>query len=161
MAGGGYLPTMWREPRAQLSRRGSVVALVIACAAVVALAAPAAAGADRPTCAVAVLDEWTRGTLDSGYAPECYEAAVDALPEDLRAYTTAADDIGRAAIAASRKANAAAPAGVLASRRLASESAGGDPLRAFPTEVAALAALLAVLASCGIAAALLRWRRGR
>ena len=161
MAGGGYPRSMWREPCARSSRRSSVAILVITCAAVLALVAPGAGGASRPVCAEAVLDDWTRGALDSGYAPECYEAAIDALPEDLRVYTTAADDIRRAAIAASRRANVAVPAGELSARRLASESAGSDPLRTFPTEVAVLGVLLAILVSSGVAAALVRRRRGR
>jgi hypothetical protein len=137
------------------------VAVVVVCVAAVALAAPGAAKAERPACAEAVLDDWTRGTLDSSYSPECYQAAIDALPEDLRAYTTAADDIRRAAIAASRRANVPLTTGKLASRRIASESAGSDPLRAFPTEVAVLGAVLVALVSTGLAAAVLRWRRSR
>ena len=137
------------------------MAMVLACTALAALARPGVVSASRPACAEAVLDDWTRGTLDSQYSPECYEAAIDALPEDLRAYTTAADDIRRAEITASRAANASAPAGDLSSRRLASESAAGDPLRAFPTEVAVLAALIAVLGAGGAAAALVRRRRAR
>jgi hypothetical protein len=161
MAAGGYLRTMSHEPCAHAVRRGSIVVVLLTCVALAALVAPRTAHAGRPACAEAVLDDWTRGTLDSSYSPECYEAAIDALPEDLRAYTTAADDIRRAAIAASRAVNASAPTGKLSSRRVAAESASGDPLRAFPTEVAVLGAALAVLVSGGAAAALLRWRRGR
>ena len=107
---------------------------------------------------IAAWMKWQSGVTESG---ETVVVDDPLAGRTAKLLASADDDIGRVAIAASRKANAAAPAGVLASRRLASESAGGDPLRAFPTEVAALAALLAVLASCGIAAALLRWRRGR
>jgi hypothetical protein len=137
------------------------VAMVLACAALAVLARPGVASASRPACAEAVLDDWTRGTLHSQYSPECYEAAIDALPEDLRAYTTAADDIRRAEITASRAANASASAGDLSSRRLVSESAAGDPLRAFPTEVAVLAVIIAVLGAGGATAALVRRRRAR
>ena len=161
MAGGGYLPTMAPEPCAQRVGRGSLVALVLACAFVVALLRPAVGSADRPACAEAVLGDWTRGTLDSSYSPECYEAAIDALPEDLRAYTTAADDIRRAAIAATRAVNASAQGGEPSSRPVATESAGADSLRAFPAQVAVLAAALAVLISGGATAALVRRRRGR
>ena len=115
---------------------------------------------ERTACADAVLDDWTRGTLGSGYAPECYEAAIDALPEDLRAYTTAADDITRAAIAANRNEDVVAT-GSQSDRQLADIPAEGDELRSFPTEVAVLVGLLTVLFSCGLAAALLRRRRGR
>jgi hypothetical protein len=137
------------------------LAVVFACAVLAVLLRPGVAAADRPACAEAVLDDWTRGTLDSHYSPECYQAAIDALPEDLRAYTTAADDIRRAAIAATRAVNASAAGGEPASRDVASEAVGDDSLRAFPAEVAVLGVLLILLLSGGTAAALLRWRRGR
>jgi hypothetical protein len=148
---------MWRESCAHKVGRHSVAVLALVCAAIVTLAVSAPAAAARQACAEAVLHDWTRGALHSSYSPECYEAAIDALPEDLRAYTTAADDIRRAGIAASRETTGAVAAG--SSRPLASETEGAD-LRAIPTEVVALAALLAVLVSGGFAAALLRRRRG-
>ena len=157
MAGGGYLRTMWRRACARRLGRRSIVVFVLAWATVVALGASGAADAARPACAEAVLDDWTAGTLDSSHSPECYEAAIDALPEDLRAYTTAADDITRAEITASRAADEN-----VAPRRLAGEPvAGDDSLRAFPTEVVVLGAVLAVLVSGGLAAALVRRRRER
>ena len=142
-------------------RRGSILAVVFACAVLAALLRPGVGAADRPACAEAVLDDWTRGTLGSHYSPECYQAAIDALPEDLRAYTTAADDIRRASIAATRAVNASVAGGEPGSRDVASEAASGDALRAFPAEVAVLGVLLILLVSGGTAAALLRWRRGR
>ena len=145
MARGGYVRTMWPEP----SLRRCLTTLAVA-AAVMAFAACGAGTAARPACADAVLHDWTKGTLGSGYAPECYEAAIDALPEDLRAYTSAADDITRAAISASRNAKA--------SRQLADVPVENDP-SAFPTEVGVLVGLLVVIASCGVAAALVRRRR--
>ena len=47
-------------------------------------------------CGKAVLADWTDGTIDKIYAGPCYLAAIDRLPEDVRAYTTAKDDITRA-----------------------------------------------------------------
>ena len=138
-----------------------MVALLIACAVVAALLRPGVGSAARPACAEAVLYDWTRGVLDSSYSPECYEAAIDELPEDLRAYTTAADDIGLAAIAASRGLSSPAADSELSSSRLASQTAGGDSLRSFPTEVALLGAVLVTVVSGGAAAALVRSRRGR
>ena len=149
------------EPGAQRVKRGSIVTFVLACAVLAALVRPGVGSADRPACAEAILDDWTRGTLDSHYSPECYEAAIDALPEDLRAYTTAADDIGRAAIDATRAINASAAGGEPSSRDVASEAGADAALRAFPAEVAVLGVLLILLVSGGTAAALLRWRRGR
>jgi len=149
------------EPGSHRVGPSSILVLVVACAVLAALVRPGIGRADRPACAEAVLDDWTRGALDSHYSPECYQAAIDALPEDLRAYTTAADDIRRAAITATRAVNASAAGGAPASRDVASEAAGDDALRAFPAEVAVLGVLLILLVSGGTAAALLRWRRGR
>src|SRR5262245_9485947 len=158
MTEGGYQPTMWREPCAHRVGRRSIVVLALVCGVIAALAVSGTAAAAPSACAEAVLDDWTRGALDPSYSPECYEEAIDALPEDLRAYTTAADDITRAAIAASRATTSASGNGGSA-RRLTSESVGAD-LRAFPTEVAVLAAVLVLIGAGGVAAAILRRRRG-
>jgi hypothetical protein len=133
--------------------------VAVAALALLAFAGSASASSSKADCADAVLDDWTRGALGSGYSPECYEQAIDALPEDLRAYTTAADDITRAGIAASR----AADDGTVprTARRLADAPATEDELRAFPTEVAVLGGVLAVLLPAGLAAALVRRWRGR
>ena len=71
---------------------------LIACAFVAAvllpaLAAPASAA---PLCADAVMNDWLDGRIDKRYPPRCYGAALDSLPEDVRAYSTASDDISRA-----------------------------------------------------------------
>ena len=136
---------MWPRP----SLRRCLISL--ACAAVaVAFVGGGTGAAARPACAEAVLHDWARGALGSGYAPECYEAAIDELPEDLRAYTSAADDITRAAISAGRHANSM--------RQLADVPVQDDP-SAFPTEVVVLVGLLLLTAAAGLAAALVR--RGR
>jgi len=145
MARGGYVRKMWPRP----SLRRCLISL--ACAAVaVAFVCGGTGVAARPACAEAVLHDWARGALGSGYAPECYEAAIDELPEDLRAYTSAADDITRAAISAGRHANA--------TRQLADVPVQDDP-SAFPTEVVFLVGLLLLTAAAGLASALVR--RGR
>jgi hypothetical protein len=133
--------------------------VAVAALALLAFAGSASASSSTADCADAVLDDWTRGTLGSGYSPECYEKAIDALPEDLRAYTTAADDITRAGIAASRAADVGAAS--RSARQLADTPATKDQLRAFPTEVAVLGGVLAVLLPAGLAAALVRRWRGR
>jgi hypothetical protein len=145
MARGGYVRKMWPRP----SLRRCLISL--ACAAVaVAFVGGGTGAAARPACAEAVLHDWARGALGSGYAPECYEAAIDELPEDLRAYTSAADDITRAAISAGRHANSM--------RQLADVPVQDDP-SAFPTEVVVLVGLLLLTAAAGLASALVR--RGR
>jgi len=145
MARGGYVRKMWPRP----SLRRCLISL--ACAAVaVAFVCGGTGVAARPACAEAVLHDWARGALGSGYAPECYEAAIDELPEDLRAYTSEADDITRAAISAGRHAKA--------TRQLADVAVQDDP-SAFPTEVVVLVGLLLLTAAAGLASALVR--RGR
>ena len=47
-------------------------------------------------CGKAVLADWTDGSIDDTYPDPCYLAAIDVLPEDVRAYTSAKDDISRA-----------------------------------------------------------------
>ena len=47
-------------------------------------------------CGKAVLADWADGRIDRSYPDPCYQAAIDVLPEDLRAYSTARDDISRA-----------------------------------------------------------------
>ena len=47
-------------------------------------------------CGKAVLTDWADGRIDETYPSPCYLAAIDTLPEDVRAYTTAKDDISRA-----------------------------------------------------------------
>ena len=133
--------------------------VAVATLAVLAFAGSAPASISKTDCADAVLDDWTRGALGSDYSPDCYERAIDALPEDLRAYTTAADDITRAGIAASRAADVGTDS--RAARRLADTPATEEQLRAFPTEVAVLGGVLAVLLPAGLVAAVVRRWRGR
>jgi len=133
-------------------RTAFACASAIAAIALIVAAGCAYPSSARPACADAILEDWTNGALDTRYAPECYEAAIDSLPEDLRSYTTASDDISRAAIAASRTAP---------TRQLASVSPADESVRAFPVEVAVLAGVVSALAAAGLAAALLRRRRPR
>lgn len=135
------------------SRPGTVSAFALAAIALVVFAGCAYPASSRPACAGAILDDWTKGALQSTYPADCYDAAIDALPEDLRAYTTAADDITRAAIVASR---AGGP-----KRQLAAAPVVSGEARAFPFQVAFLATLVTVLVAAGLVASLLRRRRSR
>jgi hypothetical protein len=72
------------------------VAIVVA-ALVSALVASSSAAAAKPPCADAILADWLDNSrIDRVYALDCYEAAIDAIPADLRDYTDAADVIARA-----------------------------------------------------------------
>jgi hypothetical protein len=72
--------------------------MIVALAAVV-LASTACTGgyssAERH-CGTALLADWSDGRIDRTYPGPCYLAAIAALPEDLRAYSSARDDITRA-----------------------------------------------------------------
>jgi len=135
------------------NERRTLAALVIAIAVLTAFAGCGYPVAAKPGCADDVLDDWTRGALDSAYPQDCYQAAIEALPEDLRAYTTAADDISRAATAASRT--------DVSARQLASSPVANGDLRSFPTQVALIGAFVGALAVGGLSASLIRRRRTR
>jgi hypothetical protein len=69
----------------------SVAALV---AALLAAAAPASAA---PSCARQVIDDWYEdGRVDRTYPLHCYDDAIEALPPDVRDYSSAKEDIQRA-----------------------------------------------------------------
>jgi hypothetical protein len=75
-----------------------VVVLFVLC---VVLAFPTACGSGVLSradgrCGQAVLSDWRDGRIDETYPEPYYLDAIDSLPEDLRAYTTARDDISRA-----------------------------------------------------------------
>jgi hypothetical protein len=46
-----------------------------------------------PTCGDAVVSDWSDGRIEGRYQPHCYGEAIESLPEDVRAYSTAAEDI--------------------------------------------------------------------
>lgn len=137
---------------AQATTRRTRLLLAMAALALLVAAGCAYPSMGRPACADAILEDWTQGVLEPTYPADCYDAAIDALPEDLRAYTTAADDISRAAAEATR----GSPV-----RQLASASPADTSVRAFPTEIAVLVALVTALALTGLGAALVRRRRAR
>ena len=75
----------------RLSRVAALAATLLA--ALVASSGVSAA----PPCAEAILADWLDDSrIDRMYALPCYEAAIDAIPGDLRDYTDAADVIARA-----------------------------------------------------------------
>ena len=75
-------------------RRMLIIAVVAWSFATVAPAPAAAAG-----CGTAVLKDWSDGKIDRRYPVPCYQNALDRMPEDMRGYTTAPDDIRRALLA--------------------------------------------------------------
>src|SRR2546430_17609310 len=70
--------------------------LIVALAASSLVGVPTAAAAN---CGTAVLKDWADGKLDRAYPVKGYQDALDAMPEDMRSYATAPDDIKRALLA--------------------------------------------------------------
>jgi hypothetical protein len=79
------------------SRRLAAAALAaVLTTTLAALAAASGVGAATP-CAEAVLADWQDNSrIDRVYDLPCYGDAIDAIPDDLRDYTDAADVIARA-----------------------------------------------------------------
>jgi hypothetical protein len=78
--------------------------LVIAAACLAALL-PTGAAAAASGCGNAVLRDWADGKLNRVYPVRCYQDALDRMPEDMRSYTSAPDDIQRALFAQLRRTN--------------------------------------------------------
>jgi hypothetical protein len=76
------------------TRRAVLIPLLIALAAGLLLAAflPGRAAAGTP-CWKKVLNDWSNGRPIRVYPLHCYRDAIRNLPEDLRDYSSAADDI--------------------------------------------------------------------
>ena len=55
-----------------------------------------AASAQASTCASRLLSDWRDGRIDRTYPVQCYRDALTTLPEDVRVYSSAEDDITRA-----------------------------------------------------------------
>jgi hypothetical protein len=73
----------------------SVCFALAACALLGAAVRPAPAAAATP-CWKALLNDWYDGRIDQTYARHCYTDALHHLPEDVKTYSSARDDILRA-----------------------------------------------------------------
>ena len=109
-------------------------------AAFAAASAPAAAG----PCADRVIVDSTDGRVDGVYALPCYGDALEGLPEDVRAYSSAEDVISRALyarIAAVTAKKTKQPARTAPKEDVRSEAvaSGRDLPRSFPLPIVVLA----------------------
>jgi hypothetical protein len=110
------------------------------------LAAPGPALA-QPPCWKQVVEDWSDGAISGVYPIRCYRQALHRLPEDVRLYSSASDDIGRALaslILATR------PPPKAPSRRAAGLAAARDDGQT-PTPLILAGSLAAVLALIGAA----------
>ena len=145
-----------------MARRAGPIGTIVALAVLVALAgcSPYAQEAGDRGCARAVLGDWADGGIDGRYPDQCYLAAIDALPEDLRAYTSAQDDIRRALLSHRRSAATTANG----ARTLAEVPAAASPSPADdqpPLGVILLLAVVGLACTAGTAGFVLRrLRRG-
>lgn len=77
-------------------RNPASASLVLLATAILALALAGRATA-APPCAEAILADWHHdGRVDQLYDLRCYEAAINAIPDDIRPYIDAEDAIRRA-----------------------------------------------------------------
>jgi hypothetical protein len=129
-------------------------AAVIALLSSVALLVPATARPAAP-CGDTVVSDWADGRIDGRYAPRCYGDALAALPEDVRAYSTATQDIEQALRERIRELRSHSTA----ERRSATDLGGGAPV---PIPLVSAAAVALALALAGAASLVLRrLRRSR
>ena len=100
------------------ARPAVLIPLLAALAAGVFLAAlvPGQAAAGTP-CWKKVLNDWSRGRTIGVYPLHCYRDAIRNLPEDLRDYSSAADDISAALQAQIAKRGTRSPQGVTPSAK--------------------------------------------
>ena len=75
--------------------QGRVSVLFAMAAGLVALVLAAPAGA-ASSCATRLIADWRDGRIDKTYPVACYRQALAHLPEDLRVYSSAQNDITRA-----------------------------------------------------------------
>ena len=116
------MTSMDRSARALIARIAA-----IAGASTLALSVSPALAATP--CAERVIADWSDdGRIDGLYPLDCYEAAIDAIPVDLRDYTNAADVIARALTAAAREKPPSGGAGAAAAPQVA--PAVGSPSEA-------------------------------
>lgn len=85
---------MWKKI-SMSSQLATTFSVALTAAVLVGCGGLGAPQAER-SCGKAVLSDWADGRIDRVYPDPCYEAAIDVMPEDIRAYTTAKDDISRA-----------------------------------------------------------------
>jgi hypothetical protein len=72
-----------------------IAALAVGLTGALSAVGPAPALAQQP-CWRTLLDDWADGTISGTYPIACYREAIRELPEDIRLYSSAGDDINRA-----------------------------------------------------------------
>jgi hypothetical protein len=79
------------------TRRHPLTVVLVTLAALATLLLTAGPAAAAPSCGRQVIDDWyDDGRVDGTYALHCYDDAIEALPRDVRDYSSAKEDIERA-----------------------------------------------------------------
>ena len=141
-------------PRTTLVAR---LPLVAAVAAAVVAVAPAGAGA-AANCGDAVLAEWSKGGIRSTYPLRCYGEALRRMPQDIRSYSTASDDIQRALLARQRSKGAKGGAESLGAAAPTSATRSSSTT---PYAILGAVGLALILLAAGSAGVAIRRLRGR
>jgi hypothetical protein len=143
----------------RLSREASSgvvrAALLLSIVAAAGLVAPRSASAEA-ACWRTVIQDWSDGSISGVYPVECYRQALQRMPEDVRLYSSASADIGRAltkSIRSTRRAAGVSAAGPVSRSAAVARADDAGGLTSAPLVLgASLAALLAVLAAGGLVA---------
>jgi hypothetical protein len=143
--------------RPVLGATGIALVVLVSTALAVHVAYGGASGqrSSSSACAERVLSDWSDGRIDGAYASDCYLAALQILPEDVRAYSSAADDISRALQA---RTSQSASTGASSTRRLTNVEAvdittdSSRTLRRPPAPVLAIVGCAILLGIAGSAA---------
>jgi hypothetical protein len=107
-----------------MTRRATLLLVVVATAGV-ALLAPAGASAATP-CWKRLINDWYDGRIDQPYPVRCYRQAIKNLPEDVKAYSSAREDIRRALLAAFRSNGPMGPNALIQPPRARRSSSGAS-----------------------------------
>jgi hypothetical protein len=124
-------------------------------AAVAAVAAPP--GSAAKPCWQVLVQDWSDGAISNLYPINCYRQALQNMPEDVRLYSNASDDINRAL--AGRAVKRSIAGGVTSGGRPAATAAVvPDDRSGAPLILAAGLAALLMLAASGGFVARRKWR---
>jgi len=84
-------------PAPRFRSLGRALQALVPAMALLALLVAAAPANAAPSCARLVINDWyDNGRVDRTYALHCYDDAIEALPRDVRDYSSAKEDIQRA-----------------------------------------------------------------
>ena len=134
--------------------RTPLIRAVAILAVLIAAFAPSSTAGAATSCSKAILDDWLdNDRIDRIYDLPCYEAAIDALPEDILIYTNAEEVIGRAFQGVSGKRlperQLQGPSGVESTPPDVVPAVDSSASTAFPLPILVLGAMSIVLFAAG------------